>query len=125
MYRRIALAMLIAVTAAGCGVFQRSRATMGDVPEGSGWLELTVNVKNAKVIVDGALRGMIRKADSPQLFVIPAGAHDLVLEKFGYKRYAEKIAVEAGAVNTLVIDMERLPTEVVELPEEKAGSSAK
>jgi hypothetical protein len=120
MYRRIALALLVAAAAAGCGMFSRSRATMGDVPADSGWLELTVNVKNAKVMIDGALRGMIKKADSPQLFVIPAGTHDLQLEKFGYETYAAKIAVEPGAVNTLVIDMSRLPTEVVELPEEKA-----
>lgn len=120
MYRRIALAMLVASVAAGCGAFQSSRATMGEVSENSGWLELTVNVKNAKVHVDGALRGMIRSADRPQLFVIPAGTHDLMLGKFGYEPYTAKIAVEAGAVNTLVIDMMRLPTEVVELPEEKA-----
>ena len=117
MYRRIALALAVAVTAAGGGLFCASRATMGEVPEDSGWLELTVNVKNAKVHVDGALRGMIKTADRPQLFVIPAGTHDLMLEKFGYEPVTAKIAVEPGAVNTLVLDMQRLPTEVVELPE--------
>lgn len=118
MYRRIALVMLVAVVAAGCGVLQGSRATMGEVSGDSGWLELTVNVKSASVHVDGALRGMIKSAGKPQLFVIPAGTHDLMLDKFGYLPYTAKIAVEAGAVNTLVIDIKRVATEVVKLPED-------
>ncbi len=117
MYSRIALVLLVAAAVAGCGAISRATGTMGDVPEDSGWLELTVNVRGAGVFVDDALRGMIRYAGRPQLIVIPAGTHELRVEKFGWQTYTARIAVEPGAINTLIIDMERLPTEVVELPE--------
>jgi hypothetical protein len=64
---------------------------------------------------------MVKAADRPQAIIIPAGTHDLALKKFGYVDETRKIALEAGAVNTLVIEMKRLPTEAVELPEPAAA----
>ena len=127
MYGKMSVVLLVLALALGCESFGGTAATKaGTDPAGkTGVLLLTVNARNAKVIVDGALYGMIKKAGKPQSFVIPAGAHNLTLKKFGYKEQSVKIGLEAGAINTLEVKLQRLPSEVVRMPGDKPGPRPK
>ncbi len=123
MYSKIAVAALVVVLSVGCVLPGRSSAQApGKLAKNTGILELTVNVKGAEIYLDDALYGMIKRAGRVQDVVIPAGKHMLSLRKFGYKDFSASIGVEAGAVNTLVVDLKRLPTEVIkpaEMPKDK------
>ena len=116
MYAKVLMVVAVLSICTGCAIFG------GDVNGGpapsadAGYLELTVNVAWAEVYTGDQLRGMIKKANKPQSILIPAGTHDLTVTKFGYGPYKAKIAIEAGAVNTLAIELTRLPTKVVQLP---------
>ena len=127
MYGKMSVVLLVLALALGCESFGGAAGTKaGTDPAGkTGVLMLTVNARHAKVMVDGALYGMIKKAGKPQSFVIPAGAHTLTLKKFGYKDQLVKIGLEAGAINTLEIKLERLPPKVVTLPGDKEGPRPK
>ncbi|MCD6404856.1 MAG: PEGA domain-containing protein [Planctomycetes bacterium] len=124
MYSKIAVAVLVLVAAAGCVLPGTSSAQApAKLAENTGILELSVNVKGAEIYVDDALYGMIKRADRVQDVIIPAGKHLLGLKKFGYKSFSASIGVEAGAVNTLAVDLKRLPTEVIspeDMPKDKA-----
>ena len=120
MYGRAMLALVMIASLAGCSVIEGDVAKPSkQAAENTGYLELTVNVRNAEVYIDGSLYGMVKRADKPQAIVIPAGTHELMLKKFSYEDVTAKIGVEAGAVNTLVLEMKRLPTEEVALPGDK------
>ena len=121
MYAKFLPVLLAVALSIGCAAAAGPQTDAGTDPQGkTGILMLTVNATLAEVSVDGALYGMVKKGGRAQSFVIPAGAHTLVIKKFGYKDYTAKVAVEAGAINTLDITMERLPTEVVTMPEDEA-----
>lgn len=119
MYVKVLMAVVVLAACMGCALFEGGVTGGPEPSSNAGYLELTVNVRNAEVYTGGELRGMIKKADRPQSILIPAGAHELTVKKFGYHPYKARIAIEAGAVNTLVIELKRLPTEVVELPPDK------
>ncbi len=116
MCARMTVLICVAALLVGCAAFEGGTAKTAP-PADKGTLELTVNVRNVQVFVDGSLYGMVKRADRPQLIVIPAGTHEMTMKKFGYEDFTVKIGVEAGAINTLVVDMKRLPTEAVEVPE--------
>ncbi len=116
MYVKALLVVAVLAACTGCALFESGAKPQVQADANAGYLELTVNVAWAEVYTGDQLRGMIKKANKPQAILIPAGTHDLTVTKFGYKPDKKKIAIEAGAVNTLSIQLERLPTKVVELP---------
>jgi hypothetical protein len=119
MYVRFLLVASLVAVWAGCATFGREAGGEQKLAENAGYLELTVNARNAQVWTGDTLRGMIKKANKPQRIAVPAGTHQLLVKKLGYKDFSAKVAVEAGAVNTLEIQLERIPPQVVTLPEEK------
>ncbi len=119
MYAKLAVALLVVSASVGCVIGNKFQAPVGTVPENAGVLAITCNVKGADVYIDGAVVGTITDADKRQEIVIPSGEHALVLKKFGYKDSGLKISLVAGAINTIDVLMERLPTEIVDLPADK------
>ena len=68
---------------------------------GSGSLSIKSFPWNAKILLDGQMKGY-----TPLLIQgVPAGSHDLELEKPGYQTAAETVQVPAGGIRLVVITL--------------------
>jgi hypothetical protein len=118
---RFLVAVLAVVLALGCTI---STAEVSKAPATTGVLALTVNVRNAEVFVDGALFGQTKRAGKEQNFNLTGGKHELVIKKFGFEDYKATIGVETGGINTLTVELKRVPPAPVALPKEATSEKA-
>jgi hypothetical protein len=120
MFTKTLVAVLAVCVMAGCGLTQGFGAKAGKLPDNAGILAIKCNVKGADVYVDKRVVGTITKADSRQDFTVIAGEHDLQIKKFGYQDFSAQTILVQGAVNTLDVSLERVPTKAVTVPLDKA-----
>jgi hypothetical protein len=118
---RFLVALLAVVLSFGCTI---SNVETNKTPATTGVLALTVNVRAAEVFVDGALFGQTRKAGEARNFNLTGGKHELVIKKFGFEDYKATIGLEAGGINTLTVELTRVPPTPVALPKEAPSEKA-
>jgi hypothetical protein len=66
----------------------------------------TTTERDAGVWIDGKYAGYLRELKGNRKIMLPPGQHEVIVREAGYKDFTQKIAVEAGQVQTVAVSLE-------------------